>query len=112
MKKLIFTRNQLENVMVFCIENELDDFFVAKDQGAYIGANTGLGDDFKNCIEYAYGCDPSNENWFETATAICGQGSLGEELQASTFIKILDDPNWNYFNVYVHSDKWHFTTSI
>ncbi|WP_224067894.1 hypothetical protein [Vibrio penaeicida] len=50
MSKLIFTRTQVQEVSNFCNDNNLETFFVAKDDGIYIGASVGSNKDnsFKN----------------------------------------------------------------
>ncbi|CCN40068.1 hypothetical protein VIBNIFTn2_120050 [Vibrio nigripulchritudo FTn2] len=104
MSKLIFTRTQVQEVSNFCNDNNLETFFVAKDDGIYIGASVGSNKDnsFKNCIQYAEGCDPKqNElehgDWYENARDLAGGDDFGEYLDASVLHEVLKQDYWTKF---------------
>ncbi len=106
MAQLIFTKEQVEKLEAFCIEHKLVRFFLAKDQGVYIGANVGTHgeDSFKNCIQFADGCDPSQSedekgDWYENSRYLCGGDDFGELLEISILTDILKRENWKNFIV-------------
>lgn len=71
--------NKTRELLEFCQTNNVDQFFFAKDQGAYFGATAGKGDTFCNSIHYMRGCDPDkNPDFYENAMARFGGDDFGE----------------------------------
>lgn len=76
MPQITLTQDQTQQFARFLCENNLAQWFVAKDQGAYIGAYSEKTD--SNCIFYFRGCDPErNPDWYES-TRRFGGDDFGE----------------------------------
>jgi hypothetical protein len=77
---LTLDREQVDRLVTFCQCNGLEKFFVAKDQGAYIGATVGSEPDQK-VIFYFPHCDPEkDEDWYENARERFGGDDFGQFL--------------------------------
>ena len=77
------TTKQAQELLAFCKANDINEFFLAKDQGAYFGAAVGnyKDDNFKNCIQYVKGCNPEkDEYWWEAQQDRFGGDDFGEHL--------------------------------
>jgi len=84
--KVSISIKDAKRILEFCKTNKLDEFFFAKDQGAYFGATVGSHEDetFKNCIVYVAGCDPDKDtDWYDTAHAMFGGDDFGQMLPIS-----------------------------
>ncbi|GLQ71184.1 DUF3085 domain-containing protein [Vibrio penaeicida] len=104
MSKLIFTRTQVQELSNFCNDNNLETFFLAKDNGIYIAATVGSNKDntFKNCVQFAEGCDPDQDeavygDWYENARDLAGGDDIGEYLDVSILLDVLKQDNWKNF---------------
>ena len=102
MSKLIFTKTQVQELLTFCKDNNLDTFFLAKDHGVYIGASVGNSGDnsFQNCIRYAEGCDPKQDqsehgDWHENARRLCGGDDFGEDLEVKDLLHFMKLKSWS-----------------
>lgn len=77
---LSLSREQVERLIAFCNANGLEKWFIAKDQGAYIGATMGAKPEQK-VIYYFEGCDPEkDEDWYENARNAFGGDDWGQHL--------------------------------
>lgn len=77
---LNLTRQEVRRLVDFCNHYQLPTFFVAKDQGAYVGASVGLAPDQK-VVYYFEGCHPEkDEAWYENAREWFGGDDFGEYL--------------------------------
>ncbi|BCL73967.1 hypothetical protein TUMSATVNIG1_59530 (plasmid) [Vibrio nigripulchritudo] len=100
MPKLLFTRTEVDELAKFCKENSLEAFFLSKDEGVYICATVGSHENktFKNCIQYADGCHPlQDENWYENSRHLCGGDDFSEIFEASLLFEVLKDSAWKTF---------------
>lgn len=87
---LPLTREQVERLATFCEASKLEKFFVAKDQGAYVGASAGSEPDQK-VIYYFEGCDPEkDENWYENAREDFGGDDFGVYLPIRDLTSLLE----------------------
>lgn len=118
MDKLHFTKQQVVDLIGFCRKHNLDTFFLAKDQGVYIGAAVGSHEDssFKDCIQYAEGCNPNqNEavhgDWYENSSQLCGGDDFGEYLEVSILDDIMNRQNWTKFSVTLTQTELSFSIS-
>lgn len=67
----------------------MEQWFVAKDQGAYIGASNGK----SKFIVYFKGCDPRKDTeWWETSSTKFGGDDFGEILPREMLEKTLAHP--------------------
>lgn len=107
-----FTRKQVEVLVQFGSELNKEKFFLAKDQGLYLGITNGSHEkgDFSNCIQYAKGCDPklNSDDWYETARSIAGGDDFGEHLDIDILVSVLRDKNWTQFNVRITANELQF----
>ena len=77
----------LHKLVTFCRKNNQKQYFIAKDQGAYLGASCG-GDN--NCIFYFRGCDPKKDtDWYDNAHAKFGGDDFGEHLSLDGLLNLL-----------------------
>lgn len=79
MPQITLNINQTKKFIDFAKKHNVEKFFIAKDQGAYIGINT------KNAkekiIHYFNGCNPDrNEEWYENCHYKFGGDDFGEML--------------------------------
>lgn len=63
--------------------------FVAKDQGAYIGAATSP---TNQCIWYFEGCDPTTDGWYDKTRELFGGDDFGEFVPVDWLEKVERDP--------------------
>lgn len=82
----------------FCTAHSLKEFFVAKDQGVYIGANIGStqAGTLKNSIHYLDGMNPSvdGDDWYDNAGSKFGYDDFGEHLPIEFLEVFLTDPGY------------------
>lgn len=88
MAKLVLSKDDATKLLDFCNKHELEEWFVAKDQGAYVGASTGEGG---NCIFFFPGCDPTkDEDWYDAAVSLFGGDDFGEHIPVSTLRRLVE----------------------
>jgi hypothetical protein len=78
-----FKIEEVKALATFCEKNNKTEFFLAKDQGLYIGQNTGDSGTktFEKYIAYAMGCNPDlDEEWYEESCVIGGGDDFGDYL--------------------------------
>jgi len=70
-----------EKLISFCRANDLKQYFIAKDQGAYLGASKGA-EPSQQCLFYFRGCDPRKnpDSYYDNARAAFGGDDFGEHL--------------------------------
>lgn len=86
MPQITLTVEKAQKLLDFCIAKGTDEFFLAKDQGAYVGASNGPDD---NCIFYFQGCDPNKDEFFyENASDMFGGDDFGEFLPVDWLKKL------------------------
>jgi hypothetical protein len=83
-QKIELSRAQVQQLADHCEKFELKQWFVAKDQGAYVGASAGAEPE-KACIFYFKGCDPKKDKeWYDTARAKFGGDDFGEMMDVKS----------------------------
>jgi Protein of unknown function (DUF3085) len=77
--KIILTRAEVQRLVDFCKIHNEEHYFIAKDYGAYLGANA---ENATLVILYYFpGCNPTKDkNWYDTAHALFGGDDFGEHL--------------------------------
>lgn len=96
--KVILSKAKAKQLLDFCKKYKLENFFFAKDQGAYFGQNTGThgNEDFKNIIFYVKGCNPDiDEEWYENARNKFGGDDFGEHFEISVLESLLNSDEWS-----------------
>jgi len=96
MPTLKLSRHQVADLFKFCTKHD-NYFFLAKDQGAYVGACGGNRDDdtFESLIFYFPGCDPEkDEDYYETARDQFGGDDFGETFEANLLADVCGDPTF------------------
>lgn len=73
MPQITLTKAQVQQLVAFCDEHKQTNFFLAKDQGAYVGAAvSGEDGQIKNCLFYFKGCDPNtDQDWHHNTRDHC-----------------------------------------
>lgn len=92
------TREEAKKLYEFCKTNKVDEFFFAKDQGAYFGATTGSqkNNDFSNSIHYVKGCNPTlNDEWYDYAWAKFGGDDFGVHLSTTWLEAFFNDESYS-----------------
>lgn len=93
MHTIELSKRQVKQLVDFCVEHNLDQWFIAKDQGAYLGQSMGM-DPAPKCIFYFPGCDPEkDEDWYETAHAKFGGDDFGEHMPVADLQRYLANPD-------------------
>ena len=90
MAQITLNTKQVNELAAFLIKHDLKTFFMAKDNGAYVGATAGTTkSSFENVIFYFRGMNPSKDEFFyENADDAFGGDDFGEQLNAEFVIKM------------------------
>ena len=81
MPQITLKRPQVEEIVTLAHQMNREDFFVAKDDGAYVGIAGTVNGEFKNAIFYFKGCNPKRDpDSYETARVLFGGDDFGEFL--------------------------------
>jgi hypothetical protein len=87
MAQITLSVPDLQRLVEFCQANALENYFIAKDQGAYLGASMGAGN---NVLFYFAGCNPDKDpDFYETSRAKFGGDDFGEQLKLSDLLGLL-----------------------
>lgn len=93
MPQITLKKKQIDQFSAFLRKHDVKKWFLAKDDGAYIGATGGSDDDFERCIFYFRGMDPSKDEFaWDTARDAFGGDDFGEHFDAEIIHKLADDP--------------------
>lgn len=96
MPQITLTKPRLREFAGFLSEHKVKRWFLAKDQGAYIGATNGKKHDdpaFARKIFYFKGCNPNtDEDYYETARDKFGGDDFGEWLEPSIIYELAGNP--------------------
>lgn len=83
------TREQALELLAFCQKHKQQEFYVAKDNGAYVGATKTVKGKLEKRVFYMPGCDPvKNANWYDTARSQYGGDDFGEQLPIAMLEKV------------------------
>ncbi|MBB1438565.1 DUF3085 domain-containing protein [Shewanella sp. SG41-4] len=96
------TREQAKALYEFCTKNNLDEWFIAKDHGAYFGATAGSNNagNFSNSIHYIKGCNPDQDeekegDWYDNAHDKFGGDDFGIHLPTSWLKAFFTDESFS-----------------
>lgn len=105
--QITLNRAKLDKFAAFLRKHECENWFIAKDQGAYVGATGGKEEDgtFENCIFYFKGCDPSKGDVWEHCQARFGGDDFGEHLPVNHITALADDPGVISATIIITSDS-------
>lgn len=96
MTQMTLTRKQVQALHDFAEKHGKDQWFLAKDHGAYIGMTAGSKeeDNFENILFYFKGCNPEkDEDFYDNAGYKFGWDDFGEHFSTEIFSKFLTDEN-------------------
>ncbi|MHC5194880.1 DUF3085 domain-containing protein [Pseudomonas frederiksbergensis] len=100
-QKIELSRAQVQQLVDHCEKHNLKQWFIAKDQGAYVGASAGPAEEQK-CIFFFKGCDPQKDkDWYDTAHAKFGGNDFGERLDIESLKSTLADATMTAIEVVV-----------
>lgn len=103
MPQLTLSRSEVASLVAFCDAAGSDQFFIAKDHGAYVGYSTGATPD-KQCLFYFKGCNPAKDaDFYENACRGFGDDDFGERLPLVDLRKALEDPSTQKVRITVTS---------
>lgn len=89
---ITLSRAQVQQLADFCAERNRTQYFIAKDQGAYLGASVGAQPD-QQCLFYFPGCDPrTDEDWWDACSDKFGGDDFGERMKATDLTTALAEP--------------------
>lgn len=97
MPQLTLTREQTQQLVDFCKKHDIKKWFLAKDEGAYVGACGGSRDNgtFENILFHFRGMDPKNEAYqgaaWDNARDAFGGDDFGEHFDLAILTKLLAD---------------------
>lgn len=89
MPQITLNSSQVKALSDFAHKHDLKTFFLAKDQGAYVGATAGKDETFENIIFYFRGMDPNkDEDFYDNADWAFGGDDFGEHLSVEFIHKM------------------------
>lgn len=87
MAQISLSLAEAQKLIEFCRARNLAQYFIAKDQGAYLGASMGADD---NMLFYFAGCNPTmNEDWYDVAHSKFGGDDFGERLNIAELASLI-----------------------
>lgn len=102
MPQITLNSKQVKRLAIFLVSNQKDSFFVAKDQGAYVGATS----DKDKVLFYFAGCDPEKDpDFYETSHHKFGGDDFGEFLPAEWITNAARKPNLKKMVISVGSNR-------
>ena len=108
MPQLTLNAKQVRKLSAFCKKHNNDNFFMAKDTGAYVGATGGSHEDgtFENCIFYFKGMDPTkSDDAYDNARYAFGGDDFGETFDTAFLHKLAAEPNLHSMTVKVSASS-------
>lgn len=99
MASINLKRADVQKLVDFCAEHDSPTWFIAKDEGAYVGHSVGERPE-QQCLWYFKGCDPKkNEDYYETCRRLFGGDDFGEELPIADLKAALALPEMKHVKV-------------
>tara|TARA_R110000744_G_scaffold6491_1_gene22691 strand:- start:159 stop:491 length:333 start_codon:yes stop_codon:yes gene_type:complete len=96
--KITIGKKKIDKLAEFIRKNNLDHWFMAKDDGAYIGASTGP----ERVIYYFAGCNPDKDEYaWETARDKFGGDDFGEHFAVEDVLTAADNEKTHSITVTV-----------
>ena len=115
MPQITLNRQQLDQFAAFLRKHDCDKWFIAKDEGAYIGATAAdeSGKVTDRCIFYFRGCDPKkDEDYWDTQQSMFGGDDFGEYLEAEIVLGLADNPDVVTMRVKLSASKIQVDYSV
>lgn len=103
---------EAKKLIQFCKDKGLETYFIAKDQGAYLGASKGAepGDQL---IYYFAGCNPSKDaDWWENSSYKFGGDDFGEIFQIAGLAEMIERAEWWEADMEVAGKKYRKATGV
>ena len=96
MPQITLSKKELRNFAHFLSCHQVERWFLAKDEGAYIGATNGKNRDdpaFAHILFYFKGCNPNtNDDYYDTARDKFGGDDFGEFFEPSVIYELAGNP--------------------
>jgi len=93
MTQITITRKDLEAMSALAKKHGTKKFFMAKDEGAYVGVTGGKDETFENHICYFKGMNPKiNDDAWDNARHAFGGDDFGEHFDMDIIHKLVADP--------------------
>ncbi len=93
MPQLTLNRNKTAQLYDVAMRSKRKKIFVAKDQGAYVGAYHTQED---RVLFYFQGCNPDKDkDWWDCCCNMFGGDDFSVEFDANRIIELLDDKTFN-----------------
>ncbi|MGF6282316.1 hypothetical protein ABH908_000200 [Pseudomonas frederiksbergensis] len=100
-QKIELSRVQVQQLVDHCEKHNLKQWFIAKNQGAYVGALAGPAEEQK-WIFFFKGCDPQkDQDWYDTARAKFGGDDFSEMQDIESLKSTLADTTMTAIEVVV-----------
>lgn len=115
MPQLTLNAKQVRTLSAFCKKHGNKHFFMAKDNGAYVGATGGSHEEgtFENCIFYFKGMDPNkNEDAYDAALYAFGGDDFGETFDVDFLHKLADNQNLHSMTVKVSASSIRISAKV
>ncbi|GAA0189473.1 MULTISPECIES: DUF3085 domain-containing protein [Cupriavidus] len=110
MPQITLSRTQAASLVAFCDAAGSNEFFIAKDHGAYVGFSTGSTPE-QQCLFYFKGCNPAKDaDFYENARHSFGGDDFGERLPLDALRKALDNPRTEKIRIAVTSKSIRVAT--
>ena len=107
--KITIGKKKIDKLAAFIRKHDLQQWFMAKDDGAYIGASTGP----EKVIYYFAGCNPGkDEHAWETARDKFGGDDFGEHLPVERVLEAADDAKTHSMTVSVGENFIEVSRSV
>lgn len=93
MPQITLSRLEAQRLVDFCTLHKSESFFIAKDDGAYLGYSVGEKPE-QQCIFYFKGCDPklNPDTYWETGQRMFGGDDFGEHIKLRMISEMLARP--------------------
>jgi hypothetical protein len=93
MASITLSVQQIKELQAFCAKHDLKKFFMAKDQGAYIGAAATVDGKVENVLFYFAGCNPNKDaDWYDNMDYKFGGDDFGEHFDTKVLHELAADP--------------------
>ena len=94
MIQMTINKKEVQDFSTFLTQNELSEFFFAKDEGAYVGATALEKGERVSWIKYFAGCNPEKDaDYYDNARDKFGGDDFGEFFSAD-FIHKMASRGW------------------
>jgi hypothetical protein len=115
MAQITLTKKQLDKFATFMRKHDVSEWFMAKDQGAYIGANAGSWKDntLEKCIFYFKGCNPhKDDDAWHNARVKFGGDDFGEYFSPSVVYELSDNPKTHSMTLIVNDKTMEIKSKV